>query len=411
MNGRMMMNKILIWVVGVSFVLLQFSLQLSSGVLMNAIMHDMHLSALMSGALSASFYVIYTSLQIPVGLLFDRYNPRLLLTASSFVCALGCFIFANSHHLFGLFLGRSVIGAGSAFAFVGLSHLLREYFPKKQFAFMIGLSETIGFLAAVISIIGMETVIQRLGWQQFIYSAGFVGLVISVVCWQYIPVKSPTNISNKPFIQQIAVLIKNKYLWINGLFIGLSFTIVTVFGALWAIPFLQQKLGQHAQQASVVTACFFLGASLSCPVFGVLSTRFMCRKLMIFVSLLSTTGLFLILLYVPTQNSLLLSCLLFAIGLCCGAYILAYPIANELAPIQALSACTGFINTLALVTTPLLQPLVGYCLDAASRHHLDLVTSYQLALLIIPATLLMSCLLVRRLPSPTRHINPIPCTA
>lgn len=399
------MNPILIWLVSVSFVLFQFSLQLSSGVLINAIMQEMNLSALVSGALSASFYIIYTGLQIPVGLLFDRYNPQWLLTASSFVCALGCFLFAASHDLLGLFLGRTLIGAGSAFAFVGLSHLLREYFPKKQFAFMIGLSETIGFLAAVLSIIGMGAVINRLGWHQFINSAGLVGLVIAVASWNYIPQKLPKNSSTLPFIQQVSILLKNKYLWINGFFIGLSFTIVTVFGALWAIPFLQQKLGVNSSHADVVTACFFAGAALSCPLFGELSTRFMCRKLMILSSLLSTIGLFLTLLYWPTHNSLLLSCIMFTMGLCCGAYILAYPIANELAPVQALSACTGFINTLALVTTPLLQPLVGYCLDLVSYDHVYTLAAYQLALLIIPASLLMSCLLVCWLPPPVSQAH------
>lgn len=397
------MNNILIWLVSVSFVLFQFSLQLSSGVLINAIMHEMNLSAFIGGALSAAFYIIYTSLQIPVGLLFDRQNPRVLLTTSSFVCALGCFLFAASHTLVGLFLGRILIGAGSAFAFVGLSHLLREYFPKKQFAFMIGLSETIGFIAAAFSIIGMGTVISFYGWHEFINGAGFIGLLIAGAAWKYLPAELPSNVSTQSFRRQVSTLLANKYLWFNGLFIGLSFTIVTVFGALWSIPFLQEKLACDARQASFVSAFFFLGAGVSCPLFGWVSTQFACRKLIILSSLFSTILLFLTILYLPTQNSIIIGFLMFTIGLCCGAYILAYPIANELAPPKALSACTGFINTLALVTTPLLQPFIGYLLDTLSGNKVYTLSDYQFALLVIPISLLIASVLVSRLPAQVQN--------
>ena len=397
----MVSARIPIWLVSVSFVLFQFFLQLSSGVLIGAIMHEMDLSALIAGALSASFYIVYTALQIPVGFLFDRKNPRLLLAGSTLVCAIGCFLSAASHDLIGVFAGRTLIGTGSAFAFVGLSHLLRQYFPKEQFAFMIGLSETIGFLATVLGIIGMGSMIVFWGWHGFINGAGVVGLLIAGCACKYIPSELPTDVSTKPFAEQVSVLLASKKLWINGLFIGLTFTIVTVFGALWAAPFLQAKLCCSPRQASLVNALFFLGTGLSCPLFGWLSTQFSRRKPMIFASLSSTTLLFLIVLYLPTQNLVLLSCLMFAVGLCCGAYILAYPIANELAPPGSSSACTGFINTLALVTTPLLQPFIGYLLDTFSQNGVYTLSNYQHALLIMPISLLIACVLVCFLPEKT----------
>ena len=75
--------------VGVTFVLFQFFLQLSSGVIINSIMTEMKLTALMAGILSSSFYLIYTIMQIPVGILFDRQSTRLLLSISAIVCSFG----------------------------------------------------------------------------------------------------------------------------------------------------------------------------------------------------------------------------------------------------------------------------------------------------------------------------------
>ena len=79
--------------------------------------------------------------------------------------------------------------------------------------------------------------------------------------------------------------------------------------------------------------------------------------------------------------------------------MLAFSIANELAPKEALSTCTGFTNTLAMLTAPLLQPTVGYLLDNINPHQLQYqLNDYQWALTTIPAGLLIASFLVFFLP-------------
>ena len=180
-------QRVGIWLIGVSFVLFQFFLQLSSGVVIGAIMQDIPLSAFGAGVLSSAFYYVYTAMQIPVGLLFDRKSTRLLLASSVLLCSLGCFFFTQSDKFYHLIVGRLVIGAGSAFAFVGLSHLLRQHFPLKQFGFLIGLSETLGFLITMFGMISMSVLINQWGWRTFINIAAVIGLIISYFCWRWIP--------------------------------------------------------------------------------------------------------------------------------------------------------------------------------------------------------------------------------
>ncbi|MGL6028984.1 MAG: MFS transporter [Legionella sp.] len=391
-------SSIIIWLVGVSFLLFQFFLQLSSGIIVGAIMHEQNFSALTAGLLSSAFYYVYTSMQIPVGMLFDRYNTRSLMYLNAFLCSLGCFVFAFGHTLPILFLGRLIIGAGSAFAFVGLSHLLRQHFPLKQYAFMIGVSETLGFTLTVFGMIGMGSLISSLGWRYFIVCAGIIGIVISFLCWKVIPSHRP-RVENTDYKKQLVVILKNKFNWINGLFVCLEFSVITVFGAMWAVPFIQLKLGCDVKTASVLTSMILLGAGLSCPIIGQLSIRLSTRKPLIHCSCISSALLMLLLLYLPTQSAVLIGILMFSIGLCCGAYMLAYTISNELAPQESLSTCTGFTNTLAMISAPLLQPLIGYMLDClSSKPGVYTLTNYQTALLIIPASLVIASMLSQFLP-------------
>ncbi len=362
-------------------------------------MHEQNLSALIAGLLSSSFYYVYTTYQIPVGILFDKYNTRTLMTVNAALCSLGCFIFATAHTLPILFLGRLTIGAGSAFAFVGLSHLLRQHFPMKQYAFMIGLSETLGFTVTVFGMIGMGTFINTFGWRYFISGAGVTGVLITLLCWQLIPSHKPETTINYRYKDQLMMILKNKLAWINGIFVCLEFSVITVFAAMWAVPFLQLKLNCTIETASVLTSMILLGAGLSCPLFGQLSIYLSKRKPLIHASCLSTAVLFLIALYLPTQNVLFIGTLLFIIGLCCGAYMLAYSIANELAPPESLSTCTGFTNTLAMLSAPILQPVVGYLLDTYSaKPGVFTLSDYQSALLIIPAALVIASVLIHYLP-------------
>lgn len=387
-----------IWLIGVSFVLFQFFLQLSSGVVIGAIMHEMQLTAFTTGLLSGSFYVVYTGLQIPVGILFDRNNSRTLLAVNALICSLGCLIFASSHSLIGLFIGRLLIGAGSAFAFIGLSHLLRLYFPIQKFAFMIGLSETLGFIATAMGMFGMGALVNQWGWRGFINIASLLGIVISYACWRYIPNSQQNMRLQGHYSQLILQIILNGKAWINGFFVGLSFNIVTVFGALWAIPFSQAKLSCNLRQASIVCAVFFFGTALSCPLFGLLATQFTNRRPLILFSCLSTAILLLVLIYYPTESYTLVTLLMFMIGLCCGAYMLAYTVANELAPPGCQSTSAGFTNTLAVITTPLLQPFIGYLLDTYNHNGVYTLTDYQIALLVIPGSLIIAAILVCFLP-------------
>ncbi len=176
----------------------------------------------------------------------------------------------------------------------------------------------------------------------------------------------------------------------------MEFSVITVFGAMWAVPFIQLKLDCTIKVASILTSMILLGAGLSCPVFGQLSMYFNKRKPLIHASCISTAILVLITLYMPTHNTLLMGSLMFAIGLCCGAYMLAYSISNELAPPEALSTCTGFTNTLAMLSAPLLQPLVGLLLDLFNQK--PTLPDYQGALLIIPAACILASVLVHFLP-------------
>lgn len=396
-------HRYIIWLIGVFFVLFQFFLQLSSGVIIQSIRSEMQLSALAAGLLGSSFYYIYTTLQIPVGILFDLKSTRVILVCSALVCSFGCVLFAHSHQLFTLIMTRLIVGGGAAFAFIGLSHLIRQHFPLKQFGFVIGVSETLGFLITMLGIISLGMLVAHWGWRNFINGAAVVGVVIAGLCWRFIPEsRITTSQSSLARWDQFLLIFNSKLLWLNGVFVGLSFTVITVFGAMWAVPFIEVKLGCSLKEASIIDSMLFLGGAISCPLFGFLANYFTRRRPLLIVSCLTTAALIVLLLFIPGQNAVVVAVLMFLIGLACGAYMLAYSIANELAPEGTLSTCTGFINTLAMLSAPIMQPLVGYMLDLSSQQaNVFQLSDYQWALSVLPVNLVLAAFFALYLPEKT----------
>jgi MFS family permease len=393
-----------IWLIGVTFVLLQFLLQMSSGIVLAAVATEYQFNSFEAGILGAGFYYVYTLMQIPVGILFDRKSARTIITYSSLTMSVGCFLFFVSTQFNMIFLSRLIMGAGASFAFVGLSHFVRQYFQLKQFSFWIGLSETMVLFGVMASTFFLGKTISSIGYRPFIVSIGLCSLCISMITYYYVPNFKPLTQRHFKWLH-LKKIMTNPIAWINGFYVGASFTIVSVFGGMWSVLFLQSSMHVSLSTASRINALLFLGTAISCPLFGKVVMVFRNRRVILFSSCFISTILMSIILYCPIQNSIVMSCLFLLLGLVCGAYMIAYEISNELAPPSLQSTATGFTNTLAVLTAPIYQPIIGYLTDFYHTEGVDLANAYRFSLSIIPISLLIACILIIYLPRERQYTN------
>lgn len=399
-------RALMYWAVAVSFVLFQFYIQLSSGVVINQVMHDRQLSAIQGGILSGAFYYVYTLLQIPVGLLLDRYSVRWLLSGTAALCAAGCLLFALAKSLNGLLISRALIGTGAAFAFVGVLHVIRNHFPLRKFAFWTGLSETLAFFITMLGVIFTGSLLGKLGLTNFMGCLAGIGAVLAFLLAYILPDQEPMprlaerpSKNNPPLMQALWMLCQNPIAWANGLYVAIGFSVMTVFGGMWAVPFLQYQLHIPLSDASAIDAMLFFGAACSCPLFGLLVTKSPRRKPLLMGSYGITALLLGAILLCPIQSSALMKYLFFATGISCGAYMLSYSIANEVAPPFAESTSSGFTNALAVLSAPVIQGLIGVLIDwQQSLEPAPMGLYARNALLLLPVFFLIGAVIARRLP-------------
>ena len=101
----------------------------------------------------------------------------------------------------------------------------------------------------------------------------------------------------------------------------------------------------------------FLGIGIGTPLIGWFDSR-VSRKLILVGSAIITTILMSTVILMPALNEMLLSILMFSIGLFSSSYMLPFAIVNELASNGNRSAYTGFINMLSVGVAPFIQPLI-----------------------------------------------------
>src|SRR5262245_26180778 len=107
------------WVVcsfGAIFYCYEYILRIFPSVIAEQLSHYFFIGAAGFGQLAAFYYYAYDPMQLPVGLLVDRYGPRKLLASAALVCAVGSAVFIYPYFVVASF-GRFLVGFGSAFAF------------------------------------------------------------------------------------------------------------------------------------------------------------------------------------------------------------------------------------------------------------------------------------------------------
>src|SRR5688572_11451641 len=136
----------IVWGLAAAFFFSEYFARVAPGVMVPDLMRDFKVTALTLGSLSAFFYYAYVGMQVPVGILVDRFGPHRLLTVATVLCSAGCLLFASAQSVSLAEAGRFLMGFGASFAFVGTLKLAAVWFPASQFGLLAGLTQALGML-------------------------------------------------------------------------------------------------------------------------------------------------------------------------------------------------------------------------------------------------------------------------
>src|SRR6266481_8673903 len=147
-------------------------------------MHDFGTDAAGVAMLASSYFWGYTLMQIPAGLLVDRYGVKRVVLLSMAASSLGSAAFALAPNLLDVFVARLIVACGDALVFTALLKLVAQNFSDERFGFMSGISQVSGYLGGVIATTPLAAAVTGFGWRAcfiFIACVGVANLAFASV--------------------------------------------------------------------------------------------------------------------------------------------------------------------------------------------------------------------------------------
>jgi sugar phosphate permease len=410
--------KLIAWLIctlGAVFYAYEYFLRISPSVMEPQLRNQFNLSASGFGFLSAFYYYAYVPMQLPVGVLMDRYGPRRLLTIACLMCVLGTFLFAGTTVFSIAALGRFLVGFGSAFAFVGVLKLVTIWLPEDKLAMVAGMAAALGTIGAMIGDNILGFMVYGIGWQPTVYITGFVGVALTFVLWygikdqkSYHRKHSAVDSLKQNFID-LGIIVKNKQIWINGFYGCLVYLPTTVFAELWGIPYLRHAHGLTETNAHFANSLLFLGFTIGAPLMGFISDKIHRRKPPMIIGATGAAVVMMCILYIPFQNYYIFYGLMVLLGMLYSSQCIIFAVGRELSPKKAAGTAIAMTNMIVMFGAMVLQPLVGGLLDWSSKSNvagLPLASipvdkmsqfyraeDYQFAMSVIPLGILIAAVL------------------
>lgn len=385
------------------FYVYEFFLRVTPSAMVHELMAEFHMDARSFGVMSAFFYYAYTPMQIPAGLLIDRFGSRVLLSISVLICGLATLLFSATHSILLLSLSRSLIGFAAAFSYIGALVLAAHWFPRRYFALITGLTQMMGATGAILGEAPVARLVNLIGWRPTLLWSGGIGLILATCFWLVIRDKphahcfdadaSDAHIGNE--WTRLSQVCRHRQTWAVGLCGFACWAPISAFAALWGVPFLSAKLNITATAASAFTSVIWLGIALSGPLMGWWSDRVQSRRIPLLSAYIVGFLAAMAVIYWPQPKPLLLTIALFLMGAAAAAQAVTFGLVDDVHPETVKGTAVGFNNMAVIFGGVLLQPLIGWLLQrgwhGTTQHGAPVYTldTFHHALLLVPACSLL----------------------
>ena len=255
-----------VWPFGAAYAL-SYGLRTINGVLAPELTAAFSLSAADLGLLSSAYLLTFALMQLPVGLLLDRYGPRRVESGLLLFAIAGCLVSAMASEFWQLWIGRALIGVGVSACLMASYKFYRIWFDQRLQAPLASSMLVIGSAGALCATLPVQWALALMSWQDiFVWLALAFGLAFLAIRFA-LPADSIVRSDDAPSLLRdamdgLAQLTRAPIFWRMLPFGLLSYGGLLAMHSLWVAPWLSRVDGAGQAQAAlglfVVTATVLL---------------------------------------------------------------------------------------------------------------------------------------------------------
>jgi MFS family permease len=360
-----------VWTVGLAVYLLAVFHRSSLGVAGLEATERFDIAASQLATFTMLQLFVYAAMQIPVGLLVDRYGPRAVLMAGAVIMTVAQmgFAFANTYAL--ALVARAFVGVGDAMTFICVLRLVSAWFSPRRIPLFTQLTGVIGQLGAVIAAVPMTIALRELGWTGTYVVAASLGIAMTVLLVLVVH-DDPTVRSNRgPSLTFAQVKSSIALSWAHpGTRLGFwtHFTTqfsATTLGLLWGYPFFVRGEGLSDATAGLLLTVMVVAIMAAGPIIGwAIGRNPWHRSTIVLAVIASIAAAWTVVLVWPGNAPLwVLVLLVMIVGVGGPASMIGFDLGRSFNPADRLASATGIINQAGFIASLILVIAIGIILD------------------------------------------------
>lgn len=364
------------WLLGTLCYFYQFVFRTIFGTLGDDITAKFQLSVTDLSTFFAAFMIAYPLMQIPAGILLDKYGPRKMLTFAMF-CLSGGILIVSLTHSFPLAIGgRVLMGVGAAFAFAGTSKIVTIWFPLRMMGFLLGATVFLGGMGGAFSKHLYDALPHHWDLSESLLYMGLSGLCIACVIGFFLREKKNLSvgaagavpIKKTTFVEDLRLILTNKQILTAAFFTFFAYLPISIIGDSWGPIAFQKIFGATKELADKTLTYFYIAFAIGSLFYSSIVTTLSKIRYVLFVEF----GFALVFLYILLIHTsigqdtfygvpgfLILSALL---GFNLGGVALAFPLGCSHASKEISATIVGVMNMLCMISGGIFSKLIGHLL-------------------------------------------------
>jgi len=364
-------QAIVVWVVGLLVYLLAVFHRSSLAVAGLAAAERFDIGAAQLATFTMLQLLVYAGMQIPVGLLVDRFGSRAVLLVGASVLTLAQAGFAQADSYPVALLARLFVGMGDAMTFICVLRLVNTWFAPRRIPVIIQLTGVLGQLGAIIAAVPMTWALSHLGWTRSYLLAASLGIVMVIALLAVVHDAPGARTLRGPALALSEIRTSLAASWEHpgtrlGFWMHFSTQFsATVLGMLWGYPFFVKGEGLDSSQAGVLLTIMVVAIMATGPVLGWRVTVRPWHRSTLVLGIVGTIVVtWTVVLTWPGDAPFgLLVWLVIATGVGGPASMIGFDLGRTSNPPHRLASATGIINQGGFYASLVLVVAIGVILD------------------------------------------------
>ena len=384
MNSSTRMIAWTVWLIASLFYAYQFILRVMPNVMLNDMMQRYNLDAVSFGQLSGVYYIGYSLMHLPIGMMLDRFGPKKVVPGCILLTVAGLIPLLLADHWVYPIAGRFLIGMGSTAAILGVFKIIRMIFSEQRFPRMLSLSVTIGLMGAIYGGGPVSYMREAFGYQTVIQLLALAGIILAVTTYWIVPKMEMA--SQKTILSDIKEVFRNRRVILTCIFAGFMVGPLEGFADVWGTAFLKQVYGLDGALAASLPSMIFIGMCFGGPVLSFIAEKTGSYLATIIGAGAAMAACFGIFINWHLASSSLIFCFVL-VGICCAYQILAIYKASTYVRPQVAGLTTAVANMIIMIFGYVIHALMGVIIHASGGPAVSKALFY--GTLVIPLALFL----------------------